>query len=92
MVLADAQTRYYKLKYPQTNSVNKLHIGTDEHGQKISEAASKNKTTPKSLVDNLNLEFNTLDADIHSPVYWHLSANKLCLDKELLPISKNLQY
>lgn len=61
MVLADAQKRFYDLKYPKTNnSQNLLHIGTDEHGQKIAEAAKKLNLQPQKMVNFLAEDFKIL--------------------------------
>ena len=46
-ILADVITRYYKSKGYNTFFLT----GTDEHGQKVQEAAKKNKVTPKNHVD-----------------------------------------
>ena len=46
-ILADVMTRIQKI---QNNDVYFL-TGTDEHGQKVQEAAIKNKTSPKEHVD-----------------------------------------
>lgn len=59
MLLADTQNRFFQQKY-STSSKNLLHIGTDEHGQKIAEAAKKAGQSPKNLVDQLNLDFKNL--------------------------------
>lgn len=47
-VLADAAARWYKLKNYKTFVLT----GTDEHGQKIAEAAAKAHKSPKEFVDS----------------------------------------
>ena len=39
----------------------KFLTGTDEHGQKVEEAAEKAELDPKTFVDNVSLNFRNLD-------------------------------
>ncbi|KAJ3277924.1 methionyl-tRNA synthetase, partial [Borealophlyctis nickersoniae] len=55
-VLADTLRRWYEF----TGREALLSTGTDEHGQKIQEAAAKNKTTPKVFCDRISGHFKDL--------------------------------
>ena len=55
MVLADAQKRFHQ----QRNQPSiKLSIGTDEHGTKVSQAASDAKKTPQKFCDGISKQFS----------------------------------
>ncbi len=54
-IAADVLARYYRKKLGNDNVF--FLTGTDEHGQKIAEAAKKNNKTPKEFVDNLVPKF-----------------------------------
>lgn len=54
-IAADVLARYYREKLGNDNVF--FLTGTDEHGQKIAEAAKKNGKTPKEFVDNLVPKF-----------------------------------
>ena len=55
-VAADVLARYHRLKGDETFFLT----GTDEHGQKIAEAAAKRGTTPKELADLMSQNFRDL--------------------------------
>ena len=55
-LVADTVARYKKLSEETVFFVT----GTDEHGQKVEEAAKKNNTSPKDFVDNVSKEFINL--------------------------------
>ncbi|HEX8994323.1 MAG TPA: methionine--tRNA ligase [Candidatus Paceibacterota bacterium] len=67
IVQADIITRYRKTQGDEVF----FNTGTDEHGQKIFEAAKKAGTTPQAYVDEYAAKFRTLkealslDADLH---------------------------
>ena len=60
-ILADATRRFHGLLGEQTY----LLTGTDEHGQKVQEAADKRGITPQTHVDELHLAFKNLLPEIH---------------------------
>jgi methionyl-tRNA synthetase len=55
-VLADILTRFHKLIGYQTFFLT----GTDEHGQKVQQAAAKRQVDPQTHVDEYNLRFKNL--------------------------------
>ncbi|MDB9743896.1 methionine--tRNA ligase [Fibrobacterales bacterium] len=55
-ILADVLSRYMKFLGKETF----LMTGTDEHGQKVQQAAQKFGTTPQDHVDQYNTRFKTL--------------------------------
>jgi len=55
-VLADILTRFHKLIGYQTFFLT----GTDEHGQKVQQAAAKRQVDPQAHVDEYNLRFKNL--------------------------------
>ncbi|MFH1540899.1 MAG: methionine--tRNA ligase [Elusimicrobiota bacterium] len=55
-IAADVIARYYRLKNIEVFFLT----GTDEHGSKIEEAASKNNTTPQKWVDSIVEDFKLL--------------------------------
>ena len=60
-VLADTLARYHRMLGEQTHFVT----GTDEHGQKVQEAADKRGVTPQAHVDELSQAFRGLWPDLH---------------------------
>lgn len=60
-ILADTTRRFHELFGAQTYFLT----GTDEHGQKVQEAADKRGITPKQHVDELCQSFQRLLPDIH---------------------------
>ncbi|KAI9027961.1 tRNA synthetases class I (M)-domain-containing protein, partial [Hyaloraphidium curvatum] len=56
-VVADVYARYYKLKGRDVL----FATGTDEHGQKIQEAAAKSGKTPQDFCDEVSVKFKNLD-------------------------------
>ncbi len=55
-IIADTLARYYRLKGYETFFLT----GTDEHGQKIEEAAKSRGKTPQSYADEISGKFRTL--------------------------------
>lgn len=55
-IVADALARYHKLLGEKTFFLT----GTDEHGDKIVQAAEKNNVTPQEFVDGISNEFRAL--------------------------------
>ena len=55
-VLADILTRFHKILGHQTFFLT----GTDEHGQKVQQAAAKRGVSPQEHVDEFNLRFKSL--------------------------------
>ena len=55
-VVADAMARYHKLIGEDTMFLT----GTDEHGDKIVQAAEKQGQTPKEFVDDISARFRAL--------------------------------
>ena len=55
-IVADVLARYHRLRDDRTFFVT----GTDEHGDKIAEAAKKAGVTPKEYADRISAQFRTL--------------------------------
>ncbi len=55
-IIADTMARYYRLKGYETFFLT----GTDEHGQKIEEAAKARNKTPQAYADEISGKFRTL--------------------------------
>ncbi|MBP8985090.1 MAG: class I tRNA ligase family protein, partial [Syntrophobacterales bacterium] len=55
-IVADVMARFYRLSGYRTFFMT----GTDEHGDKIAEAARKANTTPKSYADMVSAQFREL--------------------------------
>lgn len=55
-ILADAMARFYRLQGYET----KFLTGTDEHGQKIEQAAKNHNNSTKEYADKISLEFKKL--------------------------------
>lgn len=55
-IIADTLARFYRLQGHET----KFLTGTDEHGQKIEEAAKTRNFSPKEYADKVSLEFKKL--------------------------------
>lgn len=55
-VIADTYARYYRLKGDEVFFIT----GTDEHGQKIQEAAAKRGKTPKAYADEISSKFRKI--------------------------------
>ncbi|EAH5484707.1 methionine--tRNA ligase [Campylobacter coli] len=55
-IIADALARFYRLQGHET----RLLTGTDEHGQKIEQAAKTKNSTPKEYADKISSEFKKL--------------------------------
>lgn len=63
LALCDVQTRFNKLRYcNDPDSIVKLTTGTDEHGLKIQNVATKLKVDSQRFVDQLSLTFKDLCA------------------------------
>ncbi|MBQ9406970.1 MAG: methionine--tRNA ligase [Desulfovibrio sp.] len=60
-VVADALVRYHKLLGEETLFLT----GTDEHGDKIVQAANKEGKTPKEFVDGISARFQALWPELH---------------------------
>ena len=60
-VLADALARYYR----QTGAEVRFLTGTDEHGQKMQDAAAKKGMTPIELADQMAESFNAAWKDLN---------------------------
>ncbi len=56
-IVCDVLSRYYRLK---EDTFVKFLTGTDEHGQKVENAAKKNKKNPKEFVDDVSQRFKSL--------------------------------
>lgn len=59
-ILADAATRFHKLQGEKTLFLT----GTDEHGDKIVQAAEKNNLTPQAFTDEISGRFRKLWPDL----------------------------
>lgn len=55
-IIADTLARFYRLQGHKT----RLLTGTDEHGQKIEQAAKTKNSTPKEYADKISSEFKKL--------------------------------
>ncbi|TQR34716.1 methionine--tRNA ligase [Campylobacter sp. MIT 99-7217] len=55
-IIADTLARFYRLQGEETLFLT----GTDEHGQKIEQAASQRNSSPKEYADKISLEFKKL--------------------------------
>lgn len=55
-IIADTLARFYRLQGHET----RLLTGTDEHGQKIEQAAKTKNSTPKEYADKISSEFKKL--------------------------------
>ncbi|TKX30935.1 methionine--tRNA ligase [Campylobacter estrildidarum] len=55
-IIGDTIARFYRLQGHET----KFLTGTDEHGQKIEQAAKERKFTPKEYTDKISAEFKKL--------------------------------
>ncbi|EDO9306419.1 class I tRNA ligase family protein, partial [Campylobacter coli] len=55
-IIADTLARFYRLQGHET----RLLTGTDEHGQKIEQAAKIRNSTPKEYADKISSEFKKL--------------------------------
>ncbi len=55
-IIADTLSRFYRLQGHET----RLLTGTDEHGQKIEQAAKTKNSTPKEYADKISSEFKKL--------------------------------
>ncbi|HEB8261787.1 TPA: methionine--tRNA ligase [Campylobacter jejuni] len=55
-IIADTLARFYRLQGHET----RLLTGTDEHGQKIEQAAKIRNSTPKKYADKISFEFKKL--------------------------------
>ncbi|MBZ8184361.1 methionine--tRNA ligase [Campylobacter jejuni] len=55
-IIADTLARFYRLQGHETRFLT----GTDEHGQKIEEAAKLRNSTPQEYADNISFEFKKL--------------------------------
>ncbi|MBC5857622.1 methionine--tRNA ligase [Campylobacter jejuni] len=55
-IIADTLARFYRLQGHETRFLT----GTDEHGQKIEEAAKLRNSTPKEYADKISFEFKKL--------------------------------
>ena len=55
-IVADAMSRFYRLSGYKTFFMT----GTDEHGDKIAEAAEEAKETPKAYADKISAQFSDL--------------------------------
>jgi len=55
-IVADVLARYHRLSGYRTFFLT----GTDEHGDKIAEAAAKNEITPKAYADRISIQFRDL--------------------------------
>ncbi|EEO7808506.1 methionine--tRNA ligase [Campylobacter coli] len=55
-IIADTLARFYRLQEHET----RLLTGTDEHGQKIEQAAKIRNSTPKEYADKISSEFKKL--------------------------------
>ena len=55
-IICDTLARFYRLKGDDVFFIT----GTDEHGQKIEQAAAKNNLEPKQLSDKISAEFRAL--------------------------------
>ena len=56
-IVCDVLSRYYKLK---KNTSVKFLTGTDEHGQKVENAAKINNKKPQEFVDLVSKNFKNL--------------------------------
>ena len=54
-IICDTLARFYRLKGDDVFFIT----GTDEHGQKIEQAAAKNNLEPKQLSDKISAEVTT---------------------------------
>ncbi|HEH4565125.1 TPA: methionine--tRNA ligase [Campylobacter coli] len=66
-IIADTLARFYRLQGHET----RLLTGTDEHGQKIEQAAKIRNSTPKEYADKISFEFKKLwdDFEITYDIY-----------------------
>ncbi|OOY00900.1 methionine--tRNA ligase [Campylobacter coli] len=66
-IIADTLARFYRLQGHET----RLLTGTDEHGQKIEQAAKIRNSTPKEYADKISSEFKKLwdDFEITYDIY-----------------------
>ncbi|EBF5771924.1 methionine--tRNA ligase, partial [Campylobacter jejuni] len=55
-IIADTLARFYRLQGHETRFLT----GTDEHGQKIEEAAKLRNSTPQEYADKISFEFKKL--------------------------------
>ncbi len=84
-ILADALARYQRMMGAETYFLT----GTDEHGQKVEQAAAKRGVTPQAHCDELHLAFKTLwpelgianDDFIRTTEPRHTRVVKACLQK-----------
>jgi methionyl-tRNA synthetase len=60
-ILADVLARYHRMFGAQTHFVT----GTDEHGQKVQEAAAARGVTPQAHCDEMHLAFKSLWPQLH---------------------------
>ncbi|MBZ7954293.1 methionine--tRNA ligase [Campylobacter sp. W0018] len=66
-IIADTMARFYRLQGHET----KFLTGTDEHGQKIEQAAKERNSTPKEYTDKISAEFKKLwdELEINYNIY-----------------------
>ncbi|MBZ7939340.1 methionine--tRNA ligase [Campylobacter sp. W0014] len=66
-IIADTMARFYRLQGHET----KFLTGTDEHGQKIEQAAKERNSTPKEYTDKISAEFKKLwdELEINYDIY-----------------------
>jgi methionyl-tRNA synthetase len=62
-IVADVMARFYRLSGYRTFFMT----GTDEHGDKIAEAARKANTTPQAYADMVSAQFRELGRSWRSP-------------------------
>ena len=55
-IICDTLARFYRLKGDEVFFIT----GTDEHGQKIEQAAAKNNLSPKAMADKVSASFRSL--------------------------------
>ncbi|WP_297575291.1 methionine--tRNA ligase [uncultured Campylobacter sp.] len=76
-IIADTMARFYRLKGDEVFFLT----GTDEHGQKIQDAAKKNGFTPKEYSDKISMKFRKLwdDFDISYDKFIRTTDEEHCL-------------
>ena len=76
-IIADTLARFYRLQGHET----KFLTGTDEHGQKIEEAAKLRNSTPQEYANKISYGMNLKSAMIFTqeqPIQGILNLLKLC--------------
>lgn len=73
-IIADTLARFYRLQGHETRFLT----GTDEHGQKIEEAAKARNFSPKEYADKISLEFKKLwdEFEITYDIYARTTDNR----------------